>query len=824
MPSRFSLPHIDIGAYSAVQPYTGSGGGGGGGPRERAEHGRRVQNELRAALDLAVQQRPADDRLEPLPGVFLEVQLTKGSAPDTLDRARAGIASRAVNTIENDDRVIALYVPDDGRQVLEQIVQDYLTGDLTPKGQNPPHMSTVEAIEAVRIARLQTFWTDDPAAIPTEPHAEVWWGLWAIKGREAEVEDICARLQLRTATDDKRLRFPEITVIPVLATRTAVELMLFATSAIAEVRRASDNPSFFLGEAREDQREWMDDLAERTVWPPSDAVAVCVLDTGAKRGHALLEPALAIGDMHAVDRDWNTDDHHRLGHGTSMASMSLHGDLTAALADQGERVLSHRLESVKVLPPNGFDPAEPHSYGPITQSAVALPEIAAPDRRRVYCMAVTNDGVSGSIPSAWSAAVDQAAAGTMPGDDENAPKRLIMISGGNTPEHIEFGRIRPQDEHPIEDPAQAWNALTVGGYTDLVDIGEPAYNGWTALAGAGELSPHSRTSVTWPSNAPIKPELVMEAGNRAVNAGRTEVLTLPSLGLLAASNDPNIPLVAFDQTSAATAQCARLAAQVAADHPEFWPEMVRGLMVHSAEWTAPMVAEFNGRPGKRERYELVRKFGYGVPSYERATASAANHLALFAQAEIQPFRFERGDGRKYGDCHYYTLPIPPRLLEELENETVELKVTLSYFVDPNPGLGANVDPQRYRSHGLRFDLRRSGETVEQFRRRVNAAEREDPRRAANGNNDDNRWLLGPQSVSAGSLHCDVWTGPAIELLRRDVLCVKPVLGWCRERAAREICNKTRRYALIVTLKAANPEIDLYTPIQTHIETGVEVLI
>lgn len=824
MPSRFTLPHIDIGAYSAVQPYTGSGGGGGGSHREREEHGRRVQNELRAAFEMAAQQRPTDERLEPLSGVFLEVQLSKGTSPDKLDRVREGIAARAVNTVEGDDRVIALYVPDGSRQALERIVDEYLTGELTPVGQNPPHKGTVEAIEAFRAARLATFWTDDPAAIPRDSDAEFWWALWSMKGREAEIEDLCARLQVRFANNDQRLQFPEITVIPVLATRATIELMLFATNAVAEIRRASDNPAFFTGEAREDQREWANDLAERTVWPSSDATAVCVLDTGANRGHPLLEPAIALADMHSVNTDWGTDDHHRLGHGTSMASMSLHGDLTAALADQSERILSHRLESVKVLPPEGFDPTEPRSYGPVTQAAVVRPEITAPDRRRVYCMAVTNLDVSGSIPSAWSAAIDQAAAGTMPGDDENSPKRLILISGGNTPDHIDFGRIRPQDEHPIEDPGQAWNALTVGGYTDLIDIQEPAYNGWAPMARAGELSPHSRTSVSWPSNAPIKPELVLEAGNRAINAGRTEVLTLPSLGLLAAGSDPRFPLVSFDQTSAATAQCSRLAAQISADHPEFWPEMVRGLLVHSAEWTPPMLADFNARGSKRERYELVRKYGYGVPSYDRATASANNSLALFAQAEIQPFRFERGDGRRYGDCHYYTLPIPPRMLEELENETVELKITLSYFVDPNPGLGANVDPQRYRSHGLRFDLRRSSESVDEFKRRVNAAEREDPRRAANGNNDDNRWLLGPQSIAAGSLHSDVWTGPAIELLRRDLLCIKPVLGWNRERAARDVCNKQRRYALIVTLKAGNPDIDLYTPIQTLVETGVEILV
>ncbi len=78
-----------------------------------------------------------------------------------------------------------------------------------------------------------------------------------------------------------------------------------------------------------------------------------------------------------------------------MAGMALHGNLTAALSDTGERVLAHRVESVKILPPTAFDPTEPNSYGALTQSAIALPEIVAPIRSRVYCMAVTNENVSG---------------------------------------------------------------------------------------------------------------------------------------------------------------------------------------------------------------------------------------------------------------------------------------------------------------------------------------------------------------------------------------------------------------------------------------------
>ena len=234
----------------------------------------------------------------------------------------------------------------------------------------------------------------------------------------------------------------------------------------------------------------------------------------------------------------------------------------------------------------------------------------------------------------------------------------------------------------------------------------------------------------------------------------------------------------------------------------YWPETIRAMMVHSAEWTAPMLAALGDSPGKRARYNLIRRFGYGVPNFERANASALNHLALFCQAEIQPFKIE--SGRKYNECHYYTLPIPGQMLEWLENEVVEMKVTLSYFIEPNPGLSANVDAQRYQSHGLRFDHQRKNESIQRFKQRINPTERAIPRQRPTASEPaDPRWMLGEDSISAGSLHCDVWTGPAIELLNRDTLCVKPVNGWWRKRASTDICNRKSRYALIITLKARN---------------------
>lgn len=818
MPSRFTLPHIDIARFATTAEYMGAGGGGGANARVRAEHGRRVQNELAAAFAASDALRRSDERLAVSEGSLVEVKLRRGESADTLDRKREGIRSGAAKVDDQNNKTVSLYVPDAARAVLETILQNYLNGELTERGGNPPHQSQVEAIEAFRVARLETVWTDDLAALPRDPQQVIWWAVWCWRGSEDKIEAACADLDVRAAGAEWWLKFPEVTVIPVLANRTEIELMLFATGAIAELRRASENPVFFLDEPRGDAHEWIEDLADRIAWPAGDAPRVCILDTGVNRGHALLEPALAPADLHAVNDDWGVDDH--APHGTLMAGMALHGDLTPALSDQGERHLKHRLESVKLLAPGGFPPTEPRNYGVVTQAAIALPEIAAPERTRMYCMAITNRDVSGAIPSSWSAAIDQAAAGTMPGDDADAPKRLVILSAGNVPPHTDMRLARPQSDYPIEDPAQAWNALTVGCYTDRIDIQDEGFEDWSPMVDAGHLSPHSRTSEGWPSNTPFKPELVMEGGNRAIDAAKAEASNLASLALLSTGPDAASPLVSFAATSAASAQAARLAARLSADHPEFWPETIRALMVHSAEWTPPMAAMFGGAEGKRQRYAMVRRFGYSVPDYERATASARDSLALFAQTNIQPFR--AAGGRRFGDCHYYELPIPARMLQDLYNEEVSLKITLSYFVDPNPGMAANVEPQRYQSHGLRFDLRRKGESMETFKQRVNASERQDWRVGPNGPADDDRWLLGANSVSSGSLHSDVWTGPAIELLNRDVLCIKPVVGWCRGRSTPDICNTIRRYSLIVTLKAKNQELDLYTPISTVVENAVEI--
>jgi hypothetical protein len=130
-----------------------------------------------------------------------------------------------------------------------------------------------------------------------------------------------------------------------------------------------------------------------------------------------------------------------------------------------------------------------------------------------------------------------------------------------------------------------------------------------------------------------------------------------------------------------------------------------------------------------------------------------------------------------------------------------------------------VTPARYQSYGLRYELKRSTETAAIFRQRINRLERgEDKLPKADP---DPRWTFGSQSVAAGSLHCDVWVGPAAQLAARGLIAVRPVSGWWRYRTHLRQYNSRARYGLVVSITAEDADVELYTEIANLIGLGIE---
>jgi len=211
----------------------------------------------------------------------------------------------------------------------------------------------------------------------------------------------------------------------------------------------------------------------------------------------------------------------------------------------------------------------------------------------------------------------------------------------------------------------------------------------------------------------------------------------------------------------------------------------------------------------------MRHYGYGVPDLERATFSANNDVTLIAEERIQPFRLE-GREMRFNEMHFHPLPWPNIALEDLENTMLELRVTLSYYIEPNPSERGRNIRYRYASHGLRFDLKGQTEDERTFRQRMNAIARQEGGYSS-GTFRSPPWAIGTQARQmAGSVFSDWWSGPAVDLAACDSIAVYPAGGWWKAKTRPPYSERQARYSLIVTVRTLDPAatIDLYTPIAT----------
>lgn len=595
---------------------------------------------------------------------------------------------------------------------------------------------------------------------------------------------------------------------------------------MAELRAVPINADFFTQLTQVEAGEWVADLARRTIVAAGDAPAACLLDTGVDRGHPLLEASLDEADMHSCVPSWGIHDHH--GHGTEMAGISLYGDLRTHLVGTDRVQVAHRLESVKILPPLGIN--DPDLYGAITAEAVARTEVQAAHRRRVFVMALTAEasGIPGT-PTSWSAAVDVLAAGrefdTLNGrlgyiDAASLDShRLFVVATGNV-RHAYDAYIDCCDLAGVEDPAQSWNALTVGAYAVLADPTASGgdFGGWSAVAPPGDLSPFSRTSVGFQRQWPMKPEIVLEGGNVARLPEGSDFDWPASLQVVTTAHEPATRLLtSTNGTSAATASAGYLAASISAAYPALWPETVRGLMVHAARWTEQMGAQFATTGNRRRGPEAIaRRYGFGVPTLDRCLRSATNALTLIVQDSIH--FFETG---KLREMHLHDLPWPREALGDLGATPVQLRVTLSYFVEPSPTRRGWRRRYRYASHQLRFELQHATETNEEFRKRLNKRALDEEEERPTGG-DDAGWFLGSDARNRGSIHSDIWNGTAAELAARGRVAVFPVTGWWKELQSRDRSALGARYALLLSIDSPAEDVDLWTPVAQ--EVGLPVVI
>jgi hypothetical protein len=815
------FPHIYLPDNGKSEKYTRPPKGGGDDSpaplRDRAAHAQALELSIGAAIQQARQQM---DSREPGiadegKGFYLEFQILADGANafQQLGDRKKKIELVTVKKIPNREGMVSatVFVPETAANYFLNKVRKYRNENDKRSGK-PKNEKLVSRIEAVHIGKVKSLFTDDRNLFP-ENGQDVWWEVWLRQERSSVFEDLTQLLDIRTKPH--AITFPEREIVLVMSNVEAMARLIVNSDVVAELRIAKDIPSIFLEMGPREQADWAENLAKRLIEPGEHAVAISLLDSGATQIHPLLALGLDPSDLHTVEPAWGINDSpHWRGHGTAMAGIALYADLLDSLVTSGSVKLLHRLESVKILPTTGQN--DPELYGAITEQGVSLPEIQAPHRRRVFCMAVTS-GVGSSdrgMPSSWSAAMDKLCF------NDNEFPRLIVISVGNISQEIlpsDYPNIN--DLETVENPAQAWNPLIVGAYTEKVNVLDPNYRGWQPLASGGDLSPRSRTSVTWETQWPIRPDVVFEGGNMA-HDGQNQAEAIDDLCLLTTHYRPTVRMFDYmGDTSSATALASHMAARIMSEQPTYRPETVRAMIVHSAEWTPAMQAYFNRASTKKDRRALVRRYGYGVPDLARALQSASNDLTIITEDKLQPFFLELST-IKTKDMNLHQLPWPSEVLEKLGEVNVELKVTLSYFIEPNPGERGWASRHRYSSHGLRFEVKNSLEKIEDFKWRINKSVREEDDEKPSNTSDTEQWFLGSKVRDGGSIHSDIWSGTAVELASKDAIAVYPVGGWWKEKKYLERYNEVSYYSLIVSIRVPGVDVDIYTPVANLVSISI----
>ena len=547
--------------------------------------------------------------------------------------------------------------------------------------------------------------------------------------------------------------------------------------------------------------------------PPGEAPKVVVLDTGVATSHPFLDNALLSAS--SVD-PFDSSPEDVDGHGTGMAGVALYEDLGSAV-DNGWHEPSHWIQTVKLFrfPQQGSADESQRPYWPrstedAVQAAESDGEGAGP---RCFALAVTSE-VDDLEPTFWTHAIDRLAFNEGRG-------RLILICTGNS----DINDISLVDQYPqmhlvqrIKEPAHAVNALTVGAFTARTTLPpDPDLSGYMPVAPSGGLSPYSSTGAI--GGAPIKPEIVLEGGNIGFDGALPSTMETMS-GLTTHHDFSRNPLTSFFGTSEATAKAANLAARIWQVTPDLRPATVRGLMVHAASWTPKMVNQFGNLD------ERLAAFGYGVPDQdfargcarERATVIVEDEMPNGIREEVPKANATKRPGTKDTETKYrriakfFRFPIPEDLLLDLGSESVELRVTLSYFPEPN------IERRRgYNGLDLRWDIQGPQESEEEFRARINLLQR------GKGYDAKNRpssfpWEIGIERRSRGTVQSDRWRGAATILAGEKLIAVYPALGWWDRRET--LRTESMSFSLIATVCV--PGLEIYTPIRAAVEVQVEV--
>jgi hypothetical protein len=441
---------------------------------------------------------------------------------------------------------------------------------------------------------------------------------------------------------------------------------------------------------------------------PTAAPRVALLDGLPLANHDALAGRLIVDDPTGVGARYTSDRQH---HGTAMASLLCHGDLTAPGPP-----LSTPLYVTPIL--------EPHEH---LDSEVVLQDRLLTDVLHSAFVRMF-EGSGGDPPAAPSIRIVNLSIG----DPARAFARrvspaarlldwlalrynvLILVSAGNHScqpdvdasvvedvdrlrQAVLEARFATARQRRLLAPAEAVNALTVGAlHADGVQGSLPD----TVLDGVTEGHPAGYSAAGSGHRRAVKPEILLPGGRQLFGrppgeaAGPVVLRAAPQAatgpGLLTAAPDPRggSAGVAYScGTSNATALASRTAHEVFEvlvgltagpdEHPfpdaQYHPVLTKALLVHAAGWgdLGPSLRQALGLSGRTAKRDLTQLLGYGPLDTRRVATAESTRVLLLGAGSINS-----------GQRQQLLLPLPTAL--DRTTQWRRLTVTMAWFSPVNP--------------------------------------------------------------------------------------------------------------------------------------------
>jgi Subtilase family len=516
--------------------------------------------------------------------------------------------------------------------------------------------------------------------------------------------------------------------------------------------------------------------------PTSERFAPIGLIDDEVMNHPLLTDAIASRDAIPAQHSWAPPSDHA----TLVAGLLAYGSVEDSLAGSKPWVASGPIHCVRVLEP--VSGSEERTRFPTDQPVHLVVEEAIRGLHerhgvRIFNLSITDDDpYSGPLVSVWSERMDELA---------RELDIVIVIAAGNhrpsdLPVNTDILNAYPSyllgDAARIAEPGIAVNAITVGSvaHSDTPQrLDGQSRPGERAIAAVRQPSPFTRSG-PGPADA-TKPDLVHNGGNWTLND--VDVLQERDHGVSV------ISLVVRDQrlfgvangTSFAAPRVARLAAQILHRYPEASANLIRALVGSAC---VPVAS-----PAVLDRKELRRLAGNGRPIEANALDSHRQRISMIFEGDIVA-----------DTATIHPVPIP----EEFARGGSWRRITVALAFDPS----VRRTRREYLASSMSFDLVRAM-TIEE----VSATWQSQPKDKAQ------RLKLPGQhqrpKLQPGTQECDDST-LQVRSLRTKRLDVDDGDTYfvVVQHASSPWISEQQRYALVVTLEdEEREEIDLYAAVQ-----------